>query len=80
MRKSIHSAPYVLLRDRLKAGRVAVGLTQIELSLRLERPQSYVAKYEGGDRRLDIVELVDICRMIGIDAPALVAEVQAIGG
>jgi transcriptional regulator with XRE-family HTH domain len=80
MRKSIHSAPYVLLRDRLKAGRIASGLTQIELSLRLERPQSYVAKYEGGDRRLDVVELIDICRVIGIDAQALIAEIEAIGG
>lgn len=80
MRKSIHSAPYVLLRDRLKTGRIASGLTQIELSLRLERPQSYVAKYEGGDRRLDVVELIDICRVIGIDAQALIAEIEAIGG
>lgn len=80
MRKSIHSAPYVLLRDCLKAGRVAAGLTQIELSLRLKRPQSYVAKYEGGDRRLDVVELIDICRLININASSLIDEIQGTNG
>ncbi len=74
MRQSIHSAPYVLLRERLKAARVAAGLTQIELSAKLERPQSYVAKYEGGDRRLDIVEFIDVCGLLGISPELLIRD------
>lgn len=77
MRKSIHSPPYLLLRERLKAGRVSAGLTQTELSLKLRRPQSYVAKYEGGDRRLDIIEFLDVCAILGIDLNALIVDLQS---
>jgi transcriptional regulator with XRE-family HTH domain len=76
MRKSIHSAPYVLLRERLKAARVAAGLTQVELSAKLERPQSYVAKYEGGDRRLDVVELIEVCKLLNVSAYDIIAGIQ----
>ena len=40
------------------AARKAAGLTQHALARRLGRPQSFVAKYEGGERRLDVVEFV----------------------
>lgn len=43
------------------------GLTQQELAKRLKRPQSFVAKYEGGERRLDVVEFITIARAIGAD-------------
>src|SRR5438552_1036782 len=38
---------------------------QSELADRLHKPQSFVAKYEGGERRLDVVEFVTVCRAIG---------------
>jgi transcriptional regulator with XRE-family HTH domain len=47
--------------------RKATGLTQHALALRLKKPQSFVAKYEGGERRLDIVEFVTIARALGAD-------------
>ena len=78
MRKSIHSAPYVLLREWLKAARIEAGLTQIELSIKLERPQSYVAKYEGGDRRLDVIELIDVCNVLQMSASDIVAKMQSV--
>lgn len=77
MRKSIHSPPYLLLRERLKVGRVRAGLTQIELSLKLRRPQSYVAKYEGGDRRLDVIELLDVCTILEIDLFELIIDLKS---
>ncbi|MEE8059124.1 MAG: helix-turn-helix transcriptional regulator [Pseudomonadales bacterium] len=43
-----------------------VGLTQVELSKILNRPQSYVSKYETGERKLDYVEISDICKALGI--------------
>ena len=37
------------------------GFTQLELSDRIGRPQSFVSKYENGERKLDFVETVEIC-------------------
>jgi transcriptional regulator with XRE-family HTH domain len=51
----------------LKAKRKAAGLTQTMVAERLGKPPSYVAKYEGGDRRLDVVEFLDIAEVIGFD-------------
>jgi transcriptional regulator with XRE-family HTH domain len=79
MRKSIHSAPYVLLRERLKEARIAAGLTQIDLSVRLERPQSYVAKYEGGERRLDIIEFIDVCTLLELSPLSVIGEIIDMG-
>jgi transcriptional regulator with XRE-family HTH domain len=47
--------------------REKAGLTQVELARRLNRPQSFVAKYEGGERRLDIVELLWVTRALKVD-------------
>ena len=37
-----------------------------DLAKRLKKPQSFVAKYEGGERRIDVVEFIAICRMIAV--------------
>jgi transcriptional regulator with XRE-family HTH domain len=55
----------------LKA-RKSAGLTQQEVAKRLRKPQSFVAKYEGGERRVDVVEFVTICRAIGADPAKLI--------
>lgn len=61
-----------VLRELLKElRRERAGLTQVELSQALGRPQSYVSKYETGERRLDYVEVVEICRAIGVDMSEL---------
>lgn len=54
--------------------REAAGLTQAELAARLGRPQSFVSKYESGERRLDVVEFLEVASGIGADALALVRE------
>jgi predicted transcriptional regulator len=46
------------------------SVTQHELAKRLHKPQSFVAKYEGGERRIDVVEFVTVCQAIGAD-PAI---------
>jgi predicted transcriptional regulator len=50
--------------------RKAAGLTQRELADRLHKPQSFVAKYEGGERRIDVVEFLTVCQPMGVDHPA----------
>ena len=53
MGKTIHSPQHQALRELLVAARRKAGLTQHEVAERLGRPQSFVAKVEGGERRLD---------------------------
>lgn len=65
--KSVHSPEHAAFRQLLIGARKRAKLTQIELSKKLRKPQSFVAKYEGGERRLDVVEFLTICRAIGAD-------------
>ena len=53
-------------RELLKASRLKAGLTQSELAKRLDAPQSYVSKFETGERRLDFVETALVCGALGI--------------
>ena len=69
--KSVHSAAQTALCDLMTEARKSAGLTQLELAARLSRPQSFVAKYEGGERRIDVVEFIAICRAISADTAAI---------
>ena len=61
-----------LLRER----RLAAGLRQQDIADRLRRPQSFVSKYETGERRLDILELREICVALGITLSTFVRELE----
>jgi transcriptional regulator with XRE-family HTH domain len=67
MPKSVFSAKYTRFREMLVEARKAKGLTQVDLALRLGRKQSYVSKFERGERRLDIVEFLEIAELLEID-------------
>ncbi|MEO7222865.1 MAG: helix-turn-helix transcriptional regulator, partial [Devosia sp.] len=69
--KSIHSPQHQRLRELLIAARKKVKLTQAEVAAELGRPQSFVAKYEGGERRLDVIEFMDVAQAIGADPAKL---------
>ena len=58
------------------AARKAAGLTQQDLAQRLKKPQSFVAKYEGGERRVDVVEFLAITRAIGTDPVRILRALQ----
>jgi transcriptional regulator with XRE-family HTH domain len=62
------------LRQRLKEARVAAGLRQVDVADALGRPQSYVAKIESGERKVDFMEVLDLCAVIGLDPTALAQE------
>lgn len=51
----------------LADARRKAGLSQQSVAKRLKRPQSFVAKYEGGERRLDVIEFVSVSEAIGAD-------------
>lgn len=54
------------LQALLREIRQQAGLRQSELAARLGRPQSFVSKYESGERRLDLIELRQVCQAVGI--------------
>jgi transcriptional regulator with XRE-family HTH domain len=67
MSRSIRSPEHLALCEILISARKAAGLTQAEVATRLKRPQSFVAKYEGGERRLDVIEFIEVVRVVGGD-------------
>ena len=67
MRKSIYSKGQKQLQTLLKDARRHAGLTQQVVAKQLQRPQSFVAKYERGERRLDVVEFVEVARVLDAD-------------
>jgi transcriptional regulator with XRE-family HTH domain len=70
--KSLRSPQHKELLRMLIAARKDADLTQERLGAILGRHQSFVAKYEGGERRLDVIEFVLICRAIGISPERLI--------
>lgn len=76
MAKSLHTPEYEQFRSLLVSAREKGGLTQAEVSTRLNRPQSFVAKYEGGERRLDVVEFIQVCAALDVDPHAVLREMQ----
>jgi transcriptional regulator with XRE-family HTH domain len=76
--KSVHSAAQLAFCELLIEARRKAGLTQHELARRLKKPQSFVAKYEGGERRVDVVEFVFICRTIAADPVKLLKKLSEV--
>ncbi|GAC1030268.1 helix-turn-helix transcriptional regulator [Pseudomonas sp. No.21] len=74
--KTINSPPYQRLLELLIATRNESGMTQQQLSEKLLRPQSYVSKYERGERRLDVVEFLLVVQSLGAEPFALLREIQ----
>jgi transcriptional regulator with XRE-family HTH domain len=67
MRKSLKSAEYERLVAMLVAVRHAAGARQQKLAVKLGKPQSFIAKYEGGERRIDLIEFIAIARALDAD-------------
>jgi len=65
--ESVFTTRYDQFRQLLIEARNAAALTQAGLAKRLSRPQSFVSKFERGERRLDVIEFLDIAEAIGID-------------
>ena len=74
MSKTIYQDRYARLVHALREIRTQNNVTQIQLAERLGKPQSYIAKVETLERKLDIVEFVDWCKAIGADPTLLIRE------
>ncbi|MDO9319120.1 MAG: helix-turn-helix transcriptional regulator [Gammaproteobacteria bacterium] len=66
MSHNIWSSHQTALQQLMRSLRCGAALTQQELAALLGKPQSYVSKYESGERKLDIVELREVCLKCGI--------------
>jgi transcriptional regulator with XRE-family HTH domain len=74
--KTIHNTRYQALLTLLLEARAEAGLTQKELATKLGRPQPFVSKTENAERRLDVIEFMDVCRGLDADPHELLARLE----
>jgi transcriptional regulator with XRE-family HTH domain len=80
MPKSLRTPRQQLLLSLLIAARKAKDMTQADVAAALGRPQSFVAKYETGERRLDVIEFVDIAAALGVSTVDLLSKIESTHG
>jgi transcriptional regulator with XRE-family HTH domain len=79
MQKSMYSQRQQALTSLLRQVRRESGLTQVDLAERIGEPQSFVSKYESGERRLDLVELEQVCSAMGMSLSEFVRRYEEAG-
>ena len=76
MTASVFSEKYVQFRELLTKYRKDKLITQVDLAERLGKPQSYVSKYESGERRLDVIEFIEVCEALQIDPNTVINQIR----
>lgn len=74
--KTVFTKQYGNFLSTVIAARKNAGLTQNDIARRLGRPQSFVSKYERGERRLDVIEFIAIAQVIGMSASDVIKELE----
>lgn len=77
MNRNNTSNQRIILLSLLKQLRIKADFTQADLAKKIKQPQSFVSKYESGERRLDILELRMICSALGITLNDFVKKLEA---
>ncbi len=72
----MYSPKYKRFRRLIIERRRQKGVTQAQLAQKLGRPQSFVSKYENGERRIDLIEFMEIAAALGIDPVKFVRDFQ----
>ena len=70
----LYQERYAFLLRRLREAREASGLTQGQVAASIGRPQSYIAKIELGERRVDVIELCEIANLYGLSVSYFILE------
>lgn len=65
--ESVFTEEYNRFRQMLIQARKNAGMTQLAVSEAIGKPQSFVSKYERGERRLDVIEFMAVAHVLGID-------------
>jgi transcriptional regulator with XRE-family HTH domain len=76
LKNSIGSARHRALIELLIAKRLAAGLTQAELAKQIGEYQSFVARLESGQRRVDVIEFLELAEVLGFDAVRTMAALR----
>lgn len=77
MPKSLRSPRHQRFLAQLVSLRKAKGLTQAQVAEKLDRPQSFVAKYEAGERRLDVIEFLDLTAALDADPCEILSSLRS---
>jgi transcriptional regulator with XRE-family HTH domain len=77
MPKSVFTEAYASLLEILVSLRKSRGVTQLQLSRRLGKPQPFVSYIERGERRIDVIEFCAIVRALGSDPEEIFGKVVA---
>ena len=72
---SVYSDEYQRVINALKKARKEKGITQAQLAKALGKPQSFIAKVESGERRLDVVEFVHLAKLVDADVQRIIASI-----
>jgi transcriptional regulator with XRE-family HTH domain len=80
MTESVFTKRYRRFRELLIEARQAKRLSQMALAEQLGRVQTFVSKYERGERRLDVVEFLDVAAALGIDPHKVIRQLRATDG
>ena len=76
MEKSRYSRLQRIIQERLRKSRIDKGLSQQEIAKRLGKPQSFVSKYESGEKLLNLIELSQICKVLSISLVEFVQQYE----
>lgn len=76
MTKPIYKDQTYALIAILRTARISRGLTQVQLSEKIGRSQSYVAKYENNERSLKIIEFLEICEALDVSPSKIIKEID----
>lgn len=76
MGRSLRSKAHQVLITELRQAREDAGMTQQALADLMDRPQSYVAKIEIGERSIDLIELLEWTRATKADRQSIIAAIE----
>jgi transcriptional regulator with XRE-family HTH domain len=74
--KSVFTEKYTRFRRLLIEIRQSSKLTQVQVAQRLHKPQSFVSKYERGERRLDVVEFLEVAKALEVNPSELLTQLD----
>ena len=76
MTSSVFTKKYETFRELLTQYRKDAGVTQQSLAEKLDKPQSFVSKFESGERRLDVIEFLDVAEVLQFDVYEFIKKLE----
>lgn len=76
VKRDAHDRRYLNAIETLRAARKDARLSQAELAVTLGKRQQFVSKYESGERQLDVIEFLDVAKVLGLAVDALLCELD----